>query len=129
MSELYLKDTGVTRRGLAVFELTRPLVYRFDGATESKFGGVRLRVIVPTGFRTDFASIPRVFWRLYNPSGAWRAAAVVHDYLYSREAECPRFLADAIFRHLMEHQCRWWQRLPIYYAVRIFGRRAYRGGR
>ncbi len=41
-------------------------------------------IIVPKGFITDFASIPR-FMRWYiNPVGKIRPAALVHDYLYSR---------------------------------------------
>lgn len=120
-TDLHLRDTGVTARGRAVFELTRPFVCRV------LLNGIRIRVMVPIGFRTDFASIPRPFWRLYSPSGPWRAAAVVHDYLYTVGANCPRFLADAMFRHLMEVSgCCVWQRLPIYYAVRLFGWTAYR---
>lgn len=120
-TELHLRDTGVTACGRAVFELSRPYVCRVQ------LPGLRIRVIVPMGFRTDFASIPRPFWRLYNPTGPWRTAAVVHDYLYSKRARCPRFLADAVFRHLMqEARCHCWARLPIYYAVRCFGWTAYR---
>ena len=42
------------------------------------------RVIeVPQGFETDFASVPRFFWRVVPPWGRYSPAAVVHDYLYS----------------------------------------------
>lgn len=37
---------------------------------------------VPEGFITDFASIPRVFWTCWPPTGMYGKAAVVHDYLY-----------------------------------------------
>lgn len=39
-------------------------------------------VIVPKGFRTDFASVPRIFWGIFPPAtGRYIRAAVVHDYL------------------------------------------------
>lgn len=85
-----------------------------------------LQVIVPKDFVTDFASVPRVFWRFFPPTGQHARASVVHDYLYTKEADCPRFLADAVFRHAMEISgVPWWKRTAMYYAVRLFGGRAY----
>lgn len=40
-----------------------------------------LGITVPKGYRTDFASVPRFFWRLYPPVGRYCQAAVLHDYL------------------------------------------------
>jgi hypothetical protein len=40
------------------------------------------RVIVPIGFVTDFASVPRLFWNVLPPTGKYGKAAVIHDYLY-----------------------------------------------
>ena len=45
-----------------------------------KLGG-DLKVDITTGFRTDFASIPRPFWSVVSPVGRHGKAAVVHDYL------------------------------------------------
>jgi hypothetical protein len=39
-------------------------------------------IIVPEGFLTDFASIPRALWVAMPPTGAYGKAAVIHDYLY-----------------------------------------------
>ncbi|TFV83173.1 DUF1353 domain-containing protein [Blastococcus sp. CT_GayMR16] len=36
---------------------------------------------VPADFPTDLASVPRVFWALIPPQGAYEAAAVLHDWL------------------------------------------------
>lgn len=41
-------------------------------------------VVIPAGFVTDFASIPRALWPLLPPTGAYGKAAVVHDWLYER---------------------------------------------
>ncbi len=41
------------------------------------------RVVIPEGFITDFASIPRVLWPVLPPTGKYGKAAVVHDALYT----------------------------------------------
>src|SRR5690348_12260167 len=46
---------------------------------ESALAGL---IRVPVGFVTDFASVPRFFWRVLPPTGRYGKAAVVHDYLY-----------------------------------------------
>lgn len=37
---------------------------------------------VPSGFVTDFASVPRILWSILPPTGKYGKAAVVHDFLY-----------------------------------------------
>lgn len=69
-SGLYFKDDG----GLP-FTLTRQLTY----VTNVKNFGT---LVVPAGFKTDLASIPRFFWRILPPFGKYDKAAVVHDFLY-----------------------------------------------
>ena len=54
------------------FELTRPLIYE-----DSR--GVLWEV--PAWFKTDLASVPRIAWYLFPPSGEYAAAAALHDYL------------------------------------------------
>lgn len=59
---------------------------------------------VPKGFVTDFASIPRLFWRLEPPLGRSGKAAVVHDYLYVTRGLGGRYdrtRCDEIFREAM----------------------------
>jgi len=58
-------------------------------------------VVVPIGFVTDFASIPRVLWSLLPSDGPYVYAAVVHDYLYW-EQHLSRETSDNIFRFLMQ---------------------------
>lgn len=41
------------------------------------------RVVVPAGFSTDLASIPRLVQPLIPKEGKYNRAAVVHDYLYA----------------------------------------------
>jgi hypothetical protein len=97
------------------------------------------RIVVPAGFETDFASIPRGLWNLLPTIGDYTPAAVVHDWLYSAEGRVLRSTgalhrlervtraeADAIFLFLMEKSgVPRWRRWLIYAAVRIFGRRRF----
>lgn len=86
-----------------------------------------LTIVVPAGFLTDFASIPRGLWNIFPPTGSWGPAAVIHDFLY-RTAPLPRDVADRIFLHGMEELgVSWINRRIIYRGVRIFGVGAYKG--
>lgn len=78
-------------------------------------------IVVPAGFVTDFASIPRMFWRLEPPLGRAGKAAVVHDFLY-REKLRTREEADTIFRQAMgELGVPMWKRRLMWAAVRVGG--------
>lgn len=58
-------------------------------------------VIVPRGFVTDLASIPRVFWTLLRPDAEYAYAAIVHDYLYWAQ-DITKDSADHILKMSME---------------------------
>ncbi|MEM8864070.1 MAG: DUF1353 domain-containing protein [Planctomycetota bacterium] len=78
-------------------------------------------ITVPAGTRTDFASVPWFFRRLFPQVGGYSRAALFHDQLYI-EGKVSRAQADAIFLALMEHDdVPPWPRWPIYLAVRCFG--------
>jgi hypothetical protein len=78
-------------------------------------------IIVPAGFVTDFASVPRVpvaFWFVGDTA---HLAAVVHDYLYSTGI-FPKATADRVFLEAMAvtgipH----WRRWLMYLGVRWGG--------
>jgi len=104
------------RVDVPVWTLTTPLI--FESALD---GVVALRLEIPAGEETDFASIPPELWPFLPPAGRWALAAVFHDGLYRLPA-VPRFLADAFFYQAMGwFDVPFGQRLAIYYAVRIFG--------
>ena len=82
-------------------------------------------IIVPKGFDTDFASIPKIFWGILPPTGPYGKAAVIHDYCY-RTACYDRKTSDAIFLEGMTVlNVSEWNKVVIYYAVRWFGWRAW----
>lgn len=86
------------------------------GAEDSGFA-----IKVPKGFITDFASIPRFFWRVLPPTGKYGKAAVLHDWLYSY-GNYARIYADSVFLEAMQVlQVPPWQRYAMYKAVRMFG--------
>lgn len=82
-----------------------------------------LSVIVPKGFKTDLASVPRIFWRAFPPFGEYSQAAIVHDYLYNTPMTgVSREIADAIFLAAMvELGVSWFDRQVIHKGVRVGG--------
>ena len=82
--------------------------------------------VVPAGFVTDWASVPRFLWPMIPPMGRWSVPALVHDYLY-RTHIVPRAEADAVFLELMRrHGTNCFTRNIIFRAVRLFGGVAWR---
>jgi hypothetical protein len=101
------------------FKLLHPLTYVTDVDHRGTFS-------VPTGFLTDYASIPRVLWNVLPPVGAYDAAAVLHDFLYQTGtinlASITRAEADAILLEAMEvKKVAAWQRRFIYAGIRLGG--------
>lgn len=86
-------------------------------------------IAVPSGFLTDGASVPRIFWSLFSPFGDYFRAALVHDYLYSPgNRKFSRRESDRIFLDAMEDAgVSWIKRQTIYRAVRLGGRSSFRG--
>ena len=58
------------------------------------------RITVPSGFETDYASVPRFLWSIFPPRGNHEAAALIHDYLYKNNLRT-RKEADDIFLEAM----------------------------
>lgn len=88
-------------------------------------GGKLQEVVVPEGFVSDLASIPRMFWQVLRPEGRHAYAAVVHDYLYWTQTR-PREEADQIFRIAMEDSKVDPKTITmLYQAVRRFGQGAW----
>lgn len=87
-------------------------------------------IIIPKGFVTDLASVPRLFWWLIAPMELSAVAPIVHDYLYqtggisgrySRRASDDLFLSIMIREHVPI-----WRRVLAYLAVRWFASDAWK---
>lgn len=88
-------------------------------------------IVVPKGFKTDYASVPRVFRNIINSYGKHGRAAVIHDWLYSKECplNLPRKEADRIFLEIMEEcEVNIIRRKLMFRLVRIFGAKHYKKG-
>ena len=78
-------------------------------------------IVVPAGFITDFASIPRPFYNLIPRWGKYGVATIVHDYLYATK-KMARKEADAVLFEIMDkYKVAAFQKYAIYWGVRIFG--------
>lgn len=64
-----------------------------------KFDGYIIQV--PNGYRTDFASVPRIFWNIIPPIGTYSKACVIHDALID-EKDSHDFTIDEINEILFE---------------------------
>ena len=86
------------------------------------------RITVPAGFVTDFASIPRLLWRLLPPTGRYTRASVVHDLLYRTPGLCTRAQADAVLYEAMKYPCKvgFFTRWTIWLGVRVGGWAAFK---
>lgn len=88
---------------------------------------------VPTGYLSDGASIPRLFWSLLPPWGAYGQAAILHDFLCERleldKDGSPYFIeraqADKALKEAMiALGVPVWKRNVIYIAVRVYAKLA-----
>jgi len=118
--ELILRDAGM-RGGSRIFRLVHYYRVRTSYGT----------CTIPTGFETDGASVPRVFWNILQPFGEYFPAALLHDFLYSQcstgRFETNREEADFLFLEAMHNAgVPWHTRHTIHAAVRMFGWRSYK---
>jgi hypothetical protein len=95
------------------FELYKEFDYKVHNSVE--------RIIsIEKGFRTDFASIPRVFRPIVSPLGRHGKAAVLHDFLCASKI-VSRKEADELFLEAMEAlEVGWLKRQTMYRAVRLY---------
>ena len=130
---------------LSEIEVRRPAgeACEWELLADLVYVGSRDKFIVPKGFKTDFASIPRLFQNLIPKNGRHDAAAIVHDYLYRCQPfvtirmsqtvtfsvthdRITRLEADGVFRRILkELGVGYFRRSLMYRAVRLGGRRAW----
>lgn len=100
-----------------VFEL--PKVYKYH------------YIVAPAGFLTDYASIPTIIprWWLDGDDKYVREAAVIHDFIYSKDSfyALTREECDKIFLlGLKVLGCPWYKAYSAYAAVRLLGKSRYK---
>ena len=81
------------------FEVIEPLSVNLD----------IIKFIIPKGYTTDGASVPRIFWSIYPPyKPEWLTACVIHDYLCSQATHAQDKykayeLADLAFKESLKY--------------------------
>jgi hypothetical protein len=106
-----LEDTSHDGRG--TWQLLTPLAYKSDVAD--------MLFVVPAGFVTDFASVPRIPIAYLLAGDTAHQAAVVHDWLYSTH-EVARDMADTVLREAaLVSGVPAWRAWAIWVGVRVGG--------
>jgi hypothetical protein len=81
--------------------------------------------IVPAGFKSNFASVPRILQLLFSKRDVYSAASVLHDYLYTSK-EISREKADLILKEgMLVLGSSKTSAYLFWLAVRLFGRSAW----
>ena len=81
--------------------------------------------VIPAGFVTDGASIPRVVWSFSHPAAEFFEAAVIHDWMYDNAIQTKAY-ADRVFRDVaLLYGAKRWKVGLAYRAVKRFGIGAY----
>ena len=95
----------------------KPIVYIIGDTND--------HIIVPAGFVTDLASIPKEFWGppwYLTPTGQYGRAAIIHDYLYWTQ-KCTRGQADRLLVIAMkESGVKGFDEFAIYRGLKIGGK-------
>lgn len=78
-------------------------------------------IVVPVGFTTDKASVPRIVWPIIPRDDRFIIdAALAHDFLYIEQKIDGQWIkrsqADAIFKAIMKYSGMGWFRRQIAYA-------------
>lgn len=75
---------------------------------------------VPSGFISDGATVPRIFWPVFPPIGRYLKATLVHDYYLTqgfRRYQCDRWFREC----LIDLGISPWRVSFMYGAVRFYG--------
>lgn len=79
-------------------------------------------LFIPAGFIFDFASIPRIAWRLFPPAtGKHRIPALIHDWLCASSNVSWNEAATIFLQVMKIAQVGYIKRNIIYLAVRLYG--------
>ena len=89
-------------------------------------------IIVPAGFESDGASVPRLLWGVVFPRDDRQAlfGAIMHDFIYrTHPPKWTRADADELFLYLLQQGgVPYVRRIRAYIGVRLFGRKAWEAG-
>ena len=95
------------------WRVIHPLVYRSDLA-QTVF-------VVPEGFTTDFASVPRIPLAYLLTADHAHIAAVIHDFLYVEQTVSRKMADDVFYEAMLVSGEPKWRAYAMWLAVRAAG--------
>lgn len=111
----FLEPLDVTTEDGCIWTVNEPMDYEVGSLGSGE------RIQVPKGQKTDFGSIPRIFWNLISPIGRGTRGYVLHDYLYTVQMYT-RSKSDNILLEALEVLgISWITRWTVYLGVRSGG--------
>ena len=100
------------------YELAAPLIWQ----------DAQNSIVIPAGFVYDGASVPRVLSSIVPRfGGRYDRATALHDYLYTAGILSRKDSDKIFYKALRSDKVRWVQAKIMYFAVRIFGKKHYKG--
>lgn len=124
-SKLYLIDLSDTiPEGEVLFELLLDTVF------DITFRGQTFQILIPKGFKTNFASVPKKFRNVISNVGKYNKDYLVHDWLYNKYVDVKLFGksftksdADVLLREMLKFDGMGLvDRNLVYYSVKWFGK-------
>lgn len=103
-------------------------IVRGEGLTWATRDDLSDAIIVPSGFVTDLASVPRRLrdMRAFDVNGLSRRPAILHDWLYATGKGGKSFADDVFYVALRSEGVSSWNAWMFYKAVDWFGHAPYR---
>ena len=117
-----LSSDCTERLGNRLWVLTQPFIFSVDDEV----------FVVPRGFVTDGASVPRVMYPICSPvSGPFGQGAIAHDFYYSIDGpDIGRFRADQVLYSMGRLRGAWISEAQLVKSgVNLFGWMSYKKGR
>lgn len=107
----------VRRKIFGLLAVTR-VVMRLN--TTHVYDGPTVCVKAPEGYEYDGATVPRIFWFVFERYGIYVRACLPHDILYDRRIGS-KVVADGIMLEIMAAEgVPWYTRYPMFLAVLLW---------
>jgi hypothetical protein len=112
-----IKETKLilTPKGFNSWELAEDFIQNLDNET----------IKVPKSFKTNLASVPRLFWSIIPPFGKYSQASVIHDYLYFSKIYSKKESDKIFYKFMLQYGTYKWKAIVMYLAVKLFGSKAW----
>lgn len=111
----FLDPLDVTTEDGITWTVNEPMDYEVGSVGSGE------RIVVPVGFKSDFGSVPQLFWNIVSPIGHAARAYVLHDYLYTVQIYTRLKTDNILLEALGVLGVNWLQKWLIYRGVRIGG--------